>query len=205
MKCFLFCIALLALTGCNQKTAENSNPDNHTTLDTITRMVISNSIDYDTLYVEPPGKDCFTIEALLVDTLVPMEIQHEENTNPYEKYGFAFLANCYGCNGIDIYITDSVISLTGSCGEDLLSQAFRIEKKEATAEDEIIITVKNNARFIFSKVDTVAIYKLVIEGDLKLEVENMTKDYFTQPIEFYYTPRKELHKFAFYDCGDFQG
>lgn len=204
MKYFLYCVVLVVLAGCKQQSSESSKPDNHTALDVETDTIILNGIDCDSLSVELPDEDLFLLEALQGDTLVPMEIQHEESMNPYEKYGFAFLANCYGCNGIDICIIDSVVSLTGSCGEDLLSQKFRIEKIETTAKDKIVIAVKD-ARFIFNKVDTIAIYKLTIEGDLKLKGEEMMKSYFTQPIEYYYTPRKELHKFTFFDCGDFQG
>lgn len=195
---------LLALACCKQQSSESSKSDNNTVLDVETDTIILYGIDCDSLSVELPDKDLSLLEVLQGDTLVPMEMQFEESTNPYEKYGFAFSANCYGCNGIDICIMDSVVSLTGSCGEDLLSQKFGIEKIETIAKDEIVIAVKD-ARFIFNKVDTIAIYKLTIEGELKLESEDMTKNYFTQPIEYYYTPRKELHKFTFFDCGDFQG
>lgn len=204
MKYLIFCIVLLVLAGCKQQPSESSKSDNDTVLDVETDTIILYGINCDSLSVELPDEDLSLLEVLRGDTLVPMEMQFEESTNPYEKYGFAFLANCYGCNGIDICIMDSVVSLTGSCGEDLLSQKIRIEKIETTAKDEIVIAVKD-ARFIFNKVDTIAIYKLTIEGELKLKGEEMMKSYFTQPIEYYYTPRKELHKFTFFDCGDFQG
>lgn len=173
-------------------------------MDTITESVAPDSVYYKTQIIKPSDMESFTMDALMTDTLIPMEIYHQESGNPYEKYGFAFSANCYGCNGINIHITDSVIFLSGSCGDDLLSQTFRIEEKETTGKNEIVIAVED-ARFIFSKVDTVAVYRLTIDGNLELEGENMTRHYFTQPIDFYYTPRKELYKFVIYDCGDFDG
>ncbi|MDR2919823.1 MAG: hypothetical protein LBV72_10725 [Tannerella sp.] len=134
-----------------------------------------------------------------------LEISCEECTDPYTKYSFAFDANCYSCNGIDISVTDSVVYLIGYFNEALLSKAFRIEKKETAVKDAIVITVKD-ATFIFNKVDKAEIYKLVIEGDLKFEADDpMVKDYFLQLQDFYYAPRRELHKFAIYDCGDFDG
>lgn len=202
MKLLLFCIGLLALTGYEQEPAAKVYAGNNTVSEIVMDNDVIDNMNCDILSGELPGK---TKPILVGDTLVPMEISCEECTDPYTKYGFAFDANCYSCNGIDISVTDSVVYLIGFFAEDLQSKAFRIEKKEIAAKDTIVITVKD-AKFIFNKVDKAEIYKLVIEGDLKFEADDpMVRNYFLQLQDFYYAPRKELQKFAVHDCGDFDG
>ena len=81
---------LLALACCKQQSSESSKSDNNTVLDVETDTIILYGIDCDSLSVELPDKDLSLLEVLQGDTLVPMEMQFEESTNPYEKIWFCF-------------------------------------------------------------------------------------------------------------------
>ena len=200
----LFCFVMLVFV-CG-KPKPTATPDNITTLNTTTDT-ITNSKSGGMQFSKVVKEIDLNIRALMGDTLVPMEISNAKNTDPYSKYSYNFFMNCYGCIGIYLHITDSVVSLSGVCGEDMVSsQTRKIEKIETNADGEIIIVVKG-AKFIFRKMDGVAVYKLIVKGDFNLKgaYPEMVANYFNDLIEHYYTPGKELHKFVIHDCGDFQG
>ena len=126
--------------------------------------------------------------------LTSLEIVDSTSGDIYTKFGISTAGKCYDCNLADLSVNDGKITFTNIC-DSKNNITFDILKIETTGK-QIQVYIQNGS-LTFEKFENAPVYRLKIDGELKLN-----KD--LKLIE-YYTPETEVLKFKTHDCGDFQG
>ena len=182
MKTYFLSISMLfcLLTSCKQENKETANQE------TVTQSIEQTDVTTTTKNTSKLAID--------LETLVPIEILDEHNTNVYEKYGIEFSGNCYACDLASLSITNNHIIWTNVCDEE---DTFEITDFSFTTEGNQTILKTTDRTLLLTQIDKVPVYELVIEGK-KLEMDN-------KRIAKYFTTKAALPNFKEHDCGDFDG